>query len=103
MKAIEFKGWNVKYAEHQPYYRTLPAYCEVDGTLTTCWGFSWLERLRVLFTGRIYLRILTFNNRLQPVDMFVEQPVLERKKAQGTTGPPGPPDPPRPKDHHPVG
>jgi len=36
-----------------------------DGTLTSCWKLSWKERLKVLFTGKVYCAQLTFGRSLQ--------------------------------------
>ena len=74
MKPIPFPGQNMVYAEDQPEYLPLPVCRELDGTVTSCWFFSWRERVRVLFPGRIWLTQLTFNGPLQPVAMRVENP-----------------------------
>ena len=75
MKVIKFKQCNITYAENQPEYLPLPAHKAKDGRVTSCWGLSFFERLRVAFIGRIYLRVLTFNKPLQPLKMFVRQPI----------------------------
>lgn len=77
MKPIEFPEQNTVYAEDQPEYLPLPGFREPDGCVTTCWGLSLRERLRVLFTGRVWLSQLTFNQPLQPVAMRVENPFAE--------------------------
>ena len=61
MKAIEFKEQNVEIAKDQDEYLTLPAYKADDGTMVTCQGLSFCERLKVLFTGKIWMSELTFN------------------------------------------
>ena len=100
MKIIKFKGCNVTYAENQPEYLPLPAHKTIDGTVTSCWGLSFFERLQVALTGRIYLQVLTFNRPLQPVIMSGSQPT----QVDGLPDtPPGPPDYPRPKNDKPVG
>lgn len=66
MKPLEFPQQNVVYAANQPEYLPLPAYRTTDGSVTSCWGLTWRERMRVLFTGRIYWTQLTFNGPLQP-------------------------------------
>ena len=67
MEAIKFKETSCIFAENQPEYIPLPAYKTEDGEVITCWKFTFMERIRVLFFGRIYLSILTFNKPLQPV------------------------------------
>lgn len=75
MKIIKFKECNIVYAENQPEYLPLPSHKSDDGRVTSCWGLSFLERLRVTLTGRIYLQVLTFNNPLQPLKMSVSNPL----------------------------
>ena len=75
MKIIKFKECNVTYAENQPEYLPLPAHKSDDGRVTSCWGLSFFERLRVALTGRIYLQILTFNKPLQPLKMLTNRPI----------------------------
>ena len=100
MKIIKFKGCNVTYAVNQPEYLPLPAHKTADGVVTSCWGLSFFERLQVAFTGRIYLRVLTFNQLLQPLFLSAYRPV----QTDGLPDmPPGPPDYPRPKNDRPVG
>ena len=74
MKPIEFEDHNLTFAKHQPQYLPLPAYLNMDGCVVTCWALSWIERLRVLVNGKIWLIQLTFNHPLQPQRLSVEQP-----------------------------
>lgn len=74
MKAIKFKGHNMVLAEDQPQYTPLPVCCECtsDGSMVSCFALSFWERMRVLFTGRMFFRQLTFGNPLQPIRPMVE-------------------------------
>lgn len=77
MKPLNFDAANIMFAENQPQYETLPArvcLIDEDGEVTTCWSLSWKERLKLLFTGRLWLSVLTFNNPLQPQRPSVECP-----------------------------
>lgn len=67
----------VKCAEHQDEYETLPL-LPIDGgqRVLSRWHLSWRERLVVLFNGSIYLHIFTFNNPVQPVLLEVDEPKL---------------------------
>lgn len=67
MKPIEFKGCNTIYGKDQDEYNNLPALAFEDGEVVTCYKLSFLERLRVLFTGKIWCAQKTFGNNLQPV------------------------------------
>lgn len=74
MIPVEFSRCNATYAKNQPEYLPLPAYRAPDGTVTTCWRLDWHERLHVLFGGRIWLKMLTFNKPLQPVLLSTTDP-----------------------------
>lgn len=68
MKPISFKEQNVVYAENQPEYLPLPAY-KVDspqGQVISCWKLSFRERIRILFTGMLWVSLLSFNRPLTP-------------------------------------
>lgn len=68
MKPIRFKEQNVIYAENQDEYQPLPALKTNDdmGTVVSCWELSFKERLRVLFTGKIWMGLCSFNKPLTP-------------------------------------
>lgn len=67
MNPIEFPQQNTVFAKDQPEYLPLPAHRSDDGmTVTACWGMSWRERLRILWTGRVYVSLLTFGRPLTP-------------------------------------
>jgi len=70
MNPVTFPRSNVTYAKYQPQYRPLPAhYGEVNGQVTTCWRLTWKERIRVLLSGVVFHRCLTFDQPLQPMNM----------------------------------
>jgi len=70
MKAIEFPEHNVKIAEHQDVYETLPAYANKDeGTIVYCFELDKEEIKQVRETGRIYLKQFTGNKAMQPIGM----------------------------------
>ena len=65
----------VVYANNQPEYLGLPAWKGYDGTVVSRWKLTWTERLLVLFTGNLWLTVLTFNKRLQPVKLDATCPI----------------------------
>jgi hypothetical protein len=67
MKPIKMPRNNVTYATDQPEYRLLPGVRDARGTLVSCWSLSWKERLGMLFSGKFYIVIMTFNRPLQPI------------------------------------
>ena len=75
MKPIKFKEVNVTYAKDQPEYQPLPAFKNnsLEGEVISCWRLSLKERIRVLFTGRIWLELLSFNKPLTPNSMTTKK------------------------------
>jgi hypothetical protein len=80
MKPIKFKGSNIIFAENQTEYLPLPAWKDDNGLVISCWKLTLKERIRLCFIGKIWLRILTFNNPLQPQRMDINYPF---KKTNG--------------------
>jgi len=69
MESIKFKEVNVEFAGDRPGYKKLSAFydkTQTEGVVLTCYKFSFAERLRVLFRGRLWLSVMTFNSPLQP-------------------------------------
>jgi len=80
MKPIKFKEVNVTYAEDQPEYIPLPVFKTTDGEVTTCWKLTFREKLSVLFYGKIWTKILTFNNQLYPMRIEANNPFKKESK-----------------------
>lgn len=76
MRLIEFPEQTIVIAKDQPEYLPLPAhrFSGSDGRIACCWHLTWLERLMVLFRGRIWHQVLTFNHPLQPQLLTIEKP-----------------------------
>lgn len=74
MKPIKFKEQNVTFAENQPEYLPLPALKNVnpDGTtagmgeVISCWKLSFKERIKILFTGKLWVSLAMFGKPLTP-------------------------------------
>jgi hypothetical protein len=68
MKPIEFKGQNVIIAKDQPQYQPLPALKlkTPEGDIISCWELSFKERIKLLFTGKLWVSLLSFNKPLTP-------------------------------------
>ena len=75
MKPIEFKDQNVVFAKDQPEYQPLPALrlSTPEGEVISCWKMSFKERLKVLFTGKVWLSLMSFNKPLTPSFMSVNR------------------------------
>jgi len=68
MKPIKFKEQNCTFAENQPEYLPLPAFKDngPEGNVISCWELSFTERLRLLFTGKIWVSLMMFGKPLTP-------------------------------------
>ena len=78
MEPVKFPKHNVVYAENQPEYLDLPAYADTEESIS-CWKLGWFERLKILFTGTLWLRQLNFGQPLQPQLPQVNFPFNEEK------------------------
>ena len=80
MEPVKFKEQNIVFAENQDPYLPLPAFkCDTpQGEVISCWKMSIWERVKVLFTGRVWLWQLTFNRKLQPQIATVEYPFMSK-------------------------
>lgn len=68
MLAKDFKEVNVRIAEHQEEYQTLPAYYnQQEGSMTFCFELSEDEIHRIRATGEIWFKMLTFGQPMQPI------------------------------------
>lgn len=78
MDLIEFPEQTVVIAKDQPQYRKLPAYqyFDAEGRIACCWQLSLYERLVLLFTGKLWHQVLTFNQPLQPQLLTVTKPEM---------------------------
>lgn len=79
MELIEFPEQTTIIAEKQPEYLPFPAHRfkgDSQGRIACCWRLSWKERFFVLFSGKIWHQILTFNTPLQPQLLTVEKPEM---------------------------
>lgn len=84
MKPVDFPGSNRVFAKDQPEYMPLPAFVDENGVAVTCWRPTWRERLRILFTGQIWVGQLTFNNPLQPQFVAAVDPVTHAPPGQSS-------------------
>lgn len=78
MKPIPFKEYNKIIAKNQPEYLDLPVHMK-DGVATSCWKLSIIDKIRIIFTGKVYLSIWTFDNPLQPQLMSIDNLTKEKE------------------------
>lgn len=73
MKPIYFPEHNTVFAKNQPEYSPLPAL--VQGNRSTfCWQLTLKERIKLLFTGKLWHQVLNFEEPLQPQKLLVDKP-----------------------------
>ena len=80
-------GMNTTYAENQPEYMPLPVFRESDGKVTSVWELSDEEKEIIANNGMICLCQSTFNQLLQPVNIWVadiDQDSIERPEKPQT-------------------
>ena len=73
MKPVKFKEQNVTFAENQPEYIPLPAHKvdEPEGRVISCWQLSFKERIKMLFSGKLWVTLSSFNKPLTPSNFTV--------------------------------
>ena len=78
MKPIPFEGCNVEVAKDQPEYGTMPGllFGDDNGTKLFCWQLTWRERIKILFTGKLWQFMLCFHQPQQPQHLTVDRPKL---------------------------
>jgi len=80
MKISNFKEATAVFAKDQKEYLPLPAYVDrsdPQGCITCLWKLTLLERLALLWTGKIWQQILTFNKPLQPQKLSIVKPIMK--------------------------
>lgn len=77
MTPIKFPQQNRTFGKGQGLI-PLPAHIDQDGVVTTLWKTtSWKERVRFLFTGKMWFNALTYNMPLQSQRPTLECPLIE--------------------------
>ena len=79
MKICKFVQTNCIYAKNQPEYLPLLVHKDVEGIVTSCWKAELIERIKILFTGKVYLQLMTFNQPLQPQLLHSKNPLANNK------------------------
>ncbi len=78
MKPEQFPEMTATLAEEQPEYQPLPV-CVYGERTISCWKLTLVERIKLLFTGRLWLLVLNFRQPLQPLLPLVSSPFVKSK------------------------
>ena len=77
MKAKEFDEVNLKIAEKQEQYETLPAFFNPnEGSLTFCFQLTQEEIDRIYATGEIWFKQFTFGQPMNPIALSTNKEEL---------------------------
>lgn len=81
MEPCKFDGWQIEIAKNQKEYLPIPAHIENSASvvITTCWKSSFWQRVMFLFTGKVYVQLMTFGKPLQPQKLSISNPVGGRQ------------------------
>lgn len=73
---IEFPEQTDVIAKDQPQYIPMPVFRHGDeqGGVTCCWKLSMRDRIKLLFTGKLWHSIWTFYSPMQPQQISVDKP-----------------------------
>lgn len=76
MKAVEFPEVNIRIAEKQPEYETLPAHVSEDsqGIVTSCFELSDEEIAEIVKTRKLWHQQLAFHQPMQPIVLITQNP-----------------------------
>jgi len=77
MKAVEFKEVNIRIAENQPEFITLPAFADTkEGSVSFGFELNEDELAEVARTGKIFIKQLTGNRPMQAIYMTTRKSEL---------------------------
>jgi hypothetical protein len=70
MNASEFPEVNVRIAEKQEEFQTIPAFWnKKEGSMTFCFKLSESERNRMYATGEVWMKVYTGGREFHPIGL----------------------------------
>lgn len=81
MKPVTFPESNIVAGKDQSF-RDLPAWTD-GNVLISCWGLTLRERLRLLFSGKVWISLLTFGEPVQGQLPQVQTPFRDGETGEG--------------------
>lgn len=85
MNPVKFEGQNLVFAEDQPEYIPLPVHKAADGKVTSVWKLTDKERKMIADGAHVCLCQSTFNQALQPVNLWIDTEIVEIKEQDLST------------------
>ena len=76
MAPVKFDECNVVLCENDPDYKPLPILRQqsADGVeVISCWKLSLVDRIKVLFTGRVWVDVFTAKGSPQPIILSADK------------------------------
>lgn len=68
MTQANFPEVNKVLAENQPEYQKLPVFHDVEsGQIICAYKLNFRDKVRILFGGKVWVSVLTFNRGFQPI------------------------------------
>jgi len=87
MEAVDFEEANIRIAEGQKEYLTLPAYYDQkEGSLCFCFKLTPDEVNRIKATDEIWFKVLTFGNSMQPIFLSTNKEDMNIKDKENGEG-----------------
>ena len=81
MSPVAFPEVNCVMGKGQMEYDPLPVHRSPEAIVVSCWKLTWWERVKALWTGRVWVRQLTFGDPLQPQLLSIEKPFAPAPEA----------------------
>lgn len=76
MRPVKFEECNVVLCENDPDYKPLPILRQTSESgveVISCWKLSFVDRIRVLFTGRVWVDVFTAKGSPQPIMLSADK------------------------------
>ncbi len=74
MSPVGFPEAKYVLAKDQPQYLPLAVVMAADGTVASCWRLTFWERVKLLWTGRVWVEVMTFHNGFPPIKPSIDRP-----------------------------
>ena len=64
-------------------FKPLPTFVNGDeGLIIHCWQLDIKERIKILFTGKLWIKVFNFNRPPQPIEPMVDNPFQSKNSEE---------------------